>query len=149
MVDPEVAGVDGILPHRPPMLLLDRVDEDAGDRTVASWTVSADCAWLRDGVLDDPALLEVAAQTAAAGAGLRRLAMGLPPEAGYLGAVSGFEILRSARPGDRLRCAVEVRFRVGNLVRVDAEIHRLADGGAAEVVARGGMSLATSPTVAP
>lgn len=61
--------IEELLPHRPPMLLLDTVVGVEDRRMVCTGTVRGDCPFLRDGVLSPPALLEVMAQATAALAG--------------------------------------------------------------------------------
>ncbi|HEY4182497.1 MAG TPA: hypothetical protein VGM90_36950 [Kofleriaceae bacterium] len=55
----------GYLPHRPPMLLLDRIDEVTADRVTCSTTLRADCIFVRDGIVHASAMLEVVAQACA------------------------------------------------------------------------------------
>lgn len=136
-----------ILPHRPPMLLVDALlagGERGGLGT--SWTVPDDCPWVRDGVLDRAAIIEAAAQAAAARAGLDRRERGLRPEPGYLGGIDGFEIEGDVRAGEVLHSRIEFRFRVGNVVRATCVVRRGTETG--ELVARGELSLASNPASA-
>jgi predicted hotdog family 3-hydroxylacyl-ACP dehydratase len=123
------------------MVLLDAVVRSGGDSMVTEWTVPPGGPWVLAGVLDRAALVEVAAQTAAAAAGLARLERGLPPEPGYLGAIQDFEFSGDARSGDRLLCTVETRFRVGSVTRVSCTVRRDPDPGDPPL-ARGELSLA-------
>jgi predicted hotdog family 3-hydroxylacyl-ACP dehydratase len=136
-----------ILPHRPPMVLLDAVVRREGEFMETEWTVPAAGPWIRAGVLDRAALVEVAAQTAAARAGEIRLERGLPPEPGYLGAIQDFAFTGDARSGERLLCTVETRFRIGTVTRVACVVRRAAHPGGPPL-ARGELSLAVG-TVPP
>ncbi len=129
------------------MVLLDALVRNEGDSVETEWTVPAEGPWIRDGILDRAALVEVAAQTAAARAGLLRQEQGLPPEPGYLGAIQDFAFAGDARSGDRLRCTVQVRFRVGTVTRVSCTVRRAGDAEDAPL-ARGELSLAVVPVPA-
>lgn len=62
------SAIKALLPHRPPILLLDQVDEFVpGDRLVATWTISRDepCYREQSGAYPVPLVLESFAQAAA------------------------------------------------------------------------------------
>ena len=122
----------GLLPHRPPMILLDRLVRSDADSASAEWRVPTVGPWIRSGKLDRGALLEVAAQTAAAGAGMERVRRGLPPLPGALGGLRSVRFHGDALAGDRLLARTTVRLRFERLVRVDFRVDRegrpLCDG---------------------
>ena len=126
-----------ILPHRPPMVLLDRILATGPDHSDAEWRVPADGPWVRAGRLRRGVLVEVAAQAAAAGAGMERSRAGLPPVPGVLGGLRSVRFHGDALAGDRVRARVAVRLRFDRLVRVDFAVDR---GG--EVLCEGEMTLA-------
>lgn len=126
------------------MVFLDGVSAGGGERVESRWTVPSGGPWVRSGLLNRAVLVEVAAQTAAAGAGYERMARGLAPLPGYLGAIHDFIFCGDARPGDRLRCTMEPRIRVGAVTRVSCSIHREGDP-AGSPLAKGELSLAVAP----
>ena len=75
-------NVADYLPHRPPMLLVDRIDEVTADHVVCSSTIAPDWVFVRDGVVHASAMLELVAQACAIHAGTR--AGGGTPRAGML-----------------------------------------------------------------
>jgi len=109
------------------------------------WTAPRSGPWIRGASLRRVAVLEFAAQTAAAHAGIERLERGLPPLSGFLGGVEGFVFEDEASAGERLRCRVEVRFRLGGTVRVSCDVR----GGDGRPVARGELSLVVPPAREP
>ncbi len=128
------------------MVFLDEVAAgggERGERVESRWTVPSEGPWVRSGLLNRAVLVEVAAQTAAAGAGFERMARGLAPLPGYLGAIHDFVFSGDARPGDRLRCTMEPRLRLGSVTRVSCSIHRGGDPDGPPL-AKGELSLAVA-----
>ncbi|MCE9634222.1 MAG: hypothetical protein K8T90_00825 [Planctomycetes bacterium] len=133
--------LEAILPHRPPMRFLDAVGRAGPAAMDATWTTPADGPWIDGGLVRRSALVELAAQTAASLAGLARWERGLPAAPGYLGGIDGFRISGDVVAGERLRCRVEIRFRMGGVVRSSCVVRR--DDGTE--VAAGELSLVSPP----
>ncbi len=102
-------GIKRLIPHREPMLLLDRVLElEPGKRAVAEKDVRADDWWFKGHFPDRPIMpgvliVEALAQTAAI------CAMAMPEYQGGLGLFAGIDEIRFRRmvvPGDTLRCEI-------------------------------------------
>ncbi len=72
------------LPHRPPMLLIDRIDEVTGDRAVCHATIQPDCVFAQDGVVHPSAMIEFVAQACAIYVGVRGSRDGDPPRLGFI-----------------------------------------------------------------
>jgi len=87
-----------LLPHRSPMLLVDRVVERDGDTLVAEWTVLATSPWLRDGRFPESLVLESWLQTAA----LLHSEAGESPGVPVVGAITGVRTFRRVVAGDVL-----------------------------------------------
>ena len=126
------------------MLFLDRVVAFTAEHTVTETVVRADSPWVRDGFLIRSVLIELAAQTAAAGAGLEARKGGGGPSGGFLGAVSDARFHDDARVGDRLLTRVDVSFRMGPLARCSFAVHRDAEDG--QLLADGELSLVRHDT---
>jgi len=89
--DPHPEPVE-LVPHRPPMLLIDRIvdfDKDTGMSCEAD--IKEDHLFLRDGRLEAPAMLEMIAQAAAAFLGYRGLLLGTEVHHGYLVGIQGMD----------------------------------------------------------
>jgi hypothetical protein len=106
------------------MVLLDDVAEISAERCVALWTVPAAGPWVEEGRLLRAALIEVAAQTAAAGA-TADPGHGIAPRRGYLGGISSFRVLSDVRVGDRLRCTARRTTTFGPLARIECAIEAI------------------------
>lgn len=128
-----------LVPHRPPMLLVDFVrlpDGNAGSESAEvrsiikeSWPVIDNA-----GMLMPPALFEVAAQSFAAMAGLKMKLSGsaLEQRLGFLVALKRFNIMGSAKTGDELVTTVSIVASLGEFSVVQCEVRHkdtlLAEG---------------------
>ena len=122
-----------VLPHAPPMVLLDAIESWDGDRCVCLAEIRPGNPFLRDGAAPAVVALEILAQTAATWIGLQAWAKGAPVERGFVVGVPElrFEV-EALREGDRLRAEVErlfddasglARFR-GTLLRSESVVAR-------------------------
>ena len=90
----DLPAIEALVPHRAPMLLIDRIVECDEHHVHAIYTVRAD-AWYADaGAMPAWIGLELMAQAIAAYSGYTKLGRGAPPAQGYL---LGTRKLRSAR----------------------------------------------------
>lgn len=102
------ARVEGWIPHRGAMRLIDRVLEVDADHSVAEVDVPFDGLFVRDGEVPAWVGIEYMAQTVSAWAGARARAQGGAPRAGLLLGSRRYEVKRGGFPcGARLR--VEAR----------------------------------------
>ncbi len=140
------AAVMGLIPHREPMLLIDRIPfMEPGLRAIA---IAADlrlCAPAvprnRTGAIPPELLVEGIAQTSAAVVAAGRVASGeFPagePQPGVLGAVPEMRFPAPAPEGAEVTFRVEVMKRLGRLILLEGEAH-----AGAVLVAQGTMSIA-------
>lgn len=118
------------VPHREPMILIDRITLLKEDYLESEVTIREDSMFLRDGAVPAWVGVEYMAQTCAAFQGLEAHQRGEPPRAGFLLAsrhyhskVSGFEL------GSKLRVRVtQVHREAGGLSVVEGEITELESG---------------------
>jgi predicted hotdog family 3-hydroxylacyl-ACP dehydratase len=108
-MDPTLLPMESLLPHRGPMLLVDRVLSDDGETTRVAATVRADGLFVRDGRLPAWAGIELMAQAIGAWAGLRRREHG---EAIRLGFLLGTRRFECSGPGFAVGAALEVEARL-------------------------------------
>jgi radical SAM protein with 4Fe4S-binding SPASM domain len=122
----------GLVPHKPPMLVLERLLE-VKESSTAEVKVSEDMVFVgEDGVLDDVAYLEMLAQAMAAHTGFMNVDNGGAPE-GLLVGVKGLAVHGHARVGDTLKIVVGKVAQYGSeLAVVRGEVFRngtrLAEG---------------------
>jgi predicted hotdog family 3-hydroxylacyl-ACP dehydratase len=128
---------DRILPHLPPMRLVDTLlsCEDGSGEVEACLPAHSLLAG-RDGGIDETALIELIAQGYAAVKGYNDLVRGIPPGKGFLVGMRKLRITGKARAGDRLRISIRTVGVFGNFAVVEGAVVR---GG--ETLASGTLKL--------
>ncbi|MDO9337044.1 MAG: hypothetical protein Q7T61_11635 [Caulobacter sp.] len=96
--------INRLVPHRAPMLLIDRIVGETGDVTRADYRIPADSLFLVEGRgVPTYAAFEMMAQGICATDGLRRFRRGQGPELGFLLGCRRFAAARSwLQPGETL-----------------------------------------------
>lgn len=132
-MDPELTD---LLPHRPPMLLIDRLaaGEPAAATATAVKTFRLGSYGTDGGTVLEPALIECLAQTMAAMKGRQARAEGRAPAFGMLVGVSDFVFHRPARCESELTLTVAVRASLPPFVLAAGQVRQ--DG---ELVAEGSL----------
>ncbi len=110
-----------LLPHRPPMSLVDRVVAADGTRVVGEKRVTADDPLLGAEGMGGPLLIEALAQTAACLMGLQNEGRG--GHRGYLVAARGWKFPASALPGETVTLEAERVSALGGLHGFTARAH--------------------------
>lgn len=131
MTDKLPMNIQGLIPHQPPMLLVDRLVHLQDDEAVSETVFSPDSIFLKDdGRLEEAALFEMMAQTFAAAMAAGQGGPG--PAAGYLVGLKRLKIQGPARPGETVRVEVKIISRVDDFSVVQGEVsqggHLLASG---------------------
>lgn len=122
-----------VVPHRPPILMLDRLLEVKERASVSEMTVRADMVFVNAaGALDEAAYPEIVSQAIAAQEGFRKLGSSNPFQEGYLLGIKNFQVLGTAQVGDNLLVAVHKAVKYGDFGIIHGEV-RKGD----EVIARG------------
>jgi predicted hotdog family 3-hydroxylacyl-ACP dehydratase len=117
------------IPQRPPVVMVDEFCGVEGDESYSGFTVPEDNIFCRDGVLDECALVENMAQSAALRVGWLCVNRGRDVPLGFIGSVGKCEIAGRVRAGQRLRTTVRVVAEVGNVTLAEAWI----DSGGARI----------------
>jgi predicted hotdog family 3-hydroxylacyl-ACP dehydratase len=115
-----------VVPHRPPMLLLDRVVSYDGERVVCELVLKPDSPFSQAGG-EVPAIvgLEYMAQTIAAGAGLSARGQGQPARMGFLLGCRSLSIaVDSFRVGDHLTIVAHRRWGENDLGSFACQVRR-------------------------
>lgn len=114
-------GVLRYIPQRPPVVMVDELAGIEGDRSYSSFTVPADNIFCRGGMLDECALVEHMAQSAALRVGYECISAGKPVPLGYIGAVQDCEFAGRVRVGETLSTSMTVVARVGEVTLAELE----------------------------
>ena len=123
-----------LVPHRPPMLLIDEVADYHDRKIVCSTTVRADMPFVHEGSVSSVLAIELFAQTAAALIGLRmRERPGPQQTSGALLGTRELELIApSLEVGDALTIECEELFTMDAAAQVQCALSRRG-----EIVARG------------
>lgn len=114
--------VAGMLPHRPPMLLVETLMARQGNRATVRAMLPAAGIGLSDGRLMPEYLIELIAQAAAAVSGYDALSLGRPAGGGMLAGVDGFVFPGRAVPGRVVRIETEEKCAFGALRLIHGEV---------------------------
>ncbi len=114
--------IEEYIPQRPPMVMVDSFYGVDGDCSYSGYTVPRECVFCADGVLDECALIENMAQSAALRVGWLCRAEGREVPLGFIGSVGKCDITGKVRAGQRLHTVVKVVAEFENVTLAEAEI---------------------------
>ena len=115
-----------LVPHRPPMLLIDALVECGGGSARAEAALPEGHLAVADGAVLESALVECVAQTAAAMKGFDARGQEGPASIGMLAGAADFEVFRRPPAGRRLTIEVREERRLGALALIYGRV--LCDG---------------------
>ncbi len=122
-----------LVPHKPPMLLIDRLLEIKERSSLLEMTVKDNTIFVgADNRLDDVSYPEILAQAIAAQEGFRKLGCRDYQPEGFLLGLKNLEIIGSARVGDTLQIFVQKVAKYGDFGIIQGEVRKGND-----VIARG------------
>lgn len=114
-----------VIPHKPPMLLIDNLLEVKERASVSEMTIRQDMLFVdENGKLDEASFPEVISQAVAAQEGFRRFGGRNPLREGYLLGVKNLEIFGSCHVGDTLLISLYKKNRFGDFGVLSGEVHR-------------------------
>jgi 3-hydroxyacyl-[acyl-carrier-protein] dehydratase len=113
-----------LLPHRPPMLLIDEVIEVSAESAVVTKTFQEGDFGTHGGLVLDSILIECVAQAVAVLNGFSALESGAPAARGLLVGIGGFEFLAKARTGIPLRISCKGTDRFGPFRLADGQVEQ-------------------------
>ena len=123
MTEGRYPPMEDLVPHRPPMMLVDAVEDDGDKTTTCSVTIREDSSFVEDGAVPAYVGLEYMAQSVAAHAGLRDVREGREIQVGYLIGARNVEFLVDGfKIGERLLVHVEHVWGDGALGQFDIHI---------------------------
>lgn len=107
-MNPDFPAITELVPHRPPLLQVERVLSFSDNRIVCAMTVRADSVLVGEGGLPSWAGIELMAQAIAAHAGLLAHRAGVPVKKGFLLGSRDYKAERSSLPtGSALTISAE------------------------------------------
>jgi radical SAM protein with 4Fe4S-binding SPASM domain len=114
-----------LVPHKPPMLLIDRLLEVRERASLSEMTVLEDMVFVgKDGKLDEASYPEIMSQAMAAQEGFRKLGNRSPQQEGFLLGIKNLEVLGSAKIGDVLRISMLKVAKYGDFGIIQGEVKK-------------------------
>ena len=104
-----------LIPHRPPMVLIDEVTDYGAERICAQRTIRGGDPFVEADGLNDAALLEVIAQTIAAGDAMYAQSKGGKVIKGYLTGLTSVKIAGRAKVGDLVEVTADCLKRMDGM----------------------------------
>ncbi len=125
--DNKIALIEGkqildYIPQRSPVVMVDAFYGVDGDSSYSGFTVPEDCIFCREGVLDECALVENMAQSAALRVGWLCVSAGRPVPLGFIGSVGKCDFGRKIRTGETLLTTVKVVAEVAGVTLAESEV---------------------------
>lgn len=111
-----------LLPHRPPMLFVDRLVERQGDKAVAEALLPEGGIACGGGKILPEYFIELIAQTSALANGFDMLLDGKKPNDGMLVGVDSFRFFHSGQMGTSVRIEIEKSFSFGPVSVINGRV---------------------------
>lgn len=122
-----------VIPHKPPMLLIDRLLEVTERASVSEMTLRNDMIFVdENGHLDEASYPEIISQAVAAQEGFRRFGSRNPMIEGMLLGIKDLEISGAANVGDTLRIVLNKKTKFGDFGIIAGEVYNVG-----KLIARG------------
>ncbi len=136
----EAIDIHELLPQQEPFVLVDRLLWFDEKTTTTALTIHADNLFIENGILNNCALIENIAQTAAVRLGYyNKYILKVGIQLGFIGSVRDMKILRQVRLGETLTTTITVLEEIMKMTLVDAVIL-----SGKEVIATAKMKIAMS-----
>lgn len=117
--------ISGLVPHKPPMLTVDRLLTVGERSSVSEMEISKDAVFVgENGKLDDAFFPEIISQAIAAQDGFKHFGNGKSRPDGMLLGIKNLEISGSAYAGDRLRVSVHKVAKYGEFGVIQGEVFK-------------------------
>lgn len=114
-----------VIPHKPPMLLIDNLLEVKERASVSEMTVRDDMLFVdQNGKLDEASYPEIISQAVAAQEGFRRFGGRNPLVEGFLLGIRNLEICGESSVGDTLTITLYKKTRFGDFGILDGEVYK-------------------------
>lgn len=120
--------VSRLVPHKPPMLIVDKLIEVKERASVSEMKISEDTIFIReDGKLDETSFPEIISQSIAAQNGFKNMGNRKSKSKGLLLGIKNSKILGNAQLGDKLRVCVYKAAKYGEFGIIKGEIFKEED----------------------
>ena len=110
------------IPQKPPMVMVDRLVQIAGETTVTAFRITEDNVFCQNGEFREPGLIENMAQTAAAGVGAGPGNTGGESPRGFIGGIRNLKITAFPKTGQEITTRITILHHVFDAMIVQGEV---------------------------
>ena len=114
-------NIKSVIPQREPFIMVDNIFEATPQSCETDFKVQPDNIFLKEGLLQEPALLENIAQTCAAGFGFVRRTGNEKPGLGFIGGISKVIVHQLPEVNSVINTIVSVIYQLQNIYLVKGE----------------------------
>ncbi len=114
-------NIQTVIPQRPPFVMVDNLIEATQELCETSFKVEPDNIFIKEGILQETALLENIAQTCAAGFGYVRSGKGEKPGLGFIGGINKVIVHKLPAVNCSITTKVSVLHQLENISLVKGE----------------------------
>ncbi len=108
------------IPQRNPIIMVDEITSCEGTSCTTTFEILPSNIFFKNGVLQEPGVVENIAQTAAAKAGFEVVKLGAEPLVGFIGAIKDLVIYDLPKENEVLQTTVTVKMEIMGVTLVDA-----------------------------
>lgn len=118
-----LANITEIIPHREPFIMVDHLIKADQSGFETEFTANQENIFAENGLLQEPALIENIAQSAAAGFGYlaQKNAQDEEPKLGFIGAIGKLKLLSKPNIGEKIRTQVDIITQFENVILIKGE----------------------------
>lgn len=128
--------IDGLIPQRPPMVMVDAFYGFDGDKSLTGLTIEADNLFCQTGLLQEPGIIEHIAQSAAVRVGYLHTQRHEPIPLGFIGSIDQLTIHALPAVDKVLATEISVVQEVGDITLIAARVC-----SAGQLIAEGRMKI--------
>jgi hypothetical protein len=112
-----------LIPQRPPIVMVDKLIFAADKKTVSGFTIKADNIFMKNGIFQEPGIIENIAQSAALGVGYVCSTKNEKVPLGFIGAVKNLMIFELPKVGDEITTEIQVDYEVFEATLITGKVY--------------------------
>lgn len=114
-------NIEKVIPQRAPFIMVDNLLEASMTNLESDFLVRSENIFVKNEMLQEPALIENIAQTCAAGFGFLESQKDGKPRLGFIGGISKVEVHSLPKVNAKINTKVEVTYRLENVFLIKGE----------------------------